>query len=61
MKHIHIPGSLVERLQRAPDKVRECIRIASELVSTFKSAGYSGVLLSTLGWEKKLPEIIEGI
>jgi 5,10-methylenetetrahydrofolate reductase len=61
MKHIHIPDRLIERLQRAPDKVRECIGIASELVSTFKSAGYHGVLLSTIGWEKKLPDIIEGI
>ena len=61
MTHIHIPDGLIERLQRAPDKVRECIRIASELVSAFKSAGYGGVLLSTIGWEKKLPDIIEGI
>ena len=61
MDRIYIPDSLIERLQRAPDKVRECIRIAAELVSTLKSEGFSGVLLSTIGWENRLPEIIEGI
>ena len=61
MEHIHIPDELITRLQRAPDKVRECIKIASELVSKLKSGGFSGVLLSTMGWEHRLSEIIEGI
>lgn len=61
MKHIHIPDAIIERLQRAPDKVRECIRIAAELVARLKAAGFSGVMLSTIGWEHKLPDIIEGL
>jgi 5,10-methylenetetrahydrofolate reductase len=59
--HIYIPDELVTRLQRAPDKVRECVKIASETVAELKAAGFSGVLLSTMGWEHKLSEIIEGI
>jgi methylenetetrahydrofolate reductase (NADPH) len=61
MPHFHIPGSVIDRIAGAPDKVRECIQIASEMVSELKNQGYSGVYLSTLGWEHKLPEIIEGI
>jgi len=59
MANVAIPGALIERLQRAPDKVRECIRIAAELVSAFKNEGFKGVLLSTIGWEHKLPEVLE--
>ena len=61
MAHIHIPDSIVERLQRAPDKVRECIKIAAEMVVTLKSEGFNGVLLSTIGWEHRLPEVLEKI
>ncbi|RPJ05025.1 MAG: 5,10-methylenetetrahydrofolate reductase [Deltaproteobacteria bacterium] len=61
MPHIHIPEALIERLQRSPDKARECIQIASEMVVTLKREGFRGVFMSTIGWEHKLPEIIEGI
>jgi len=61
MPHVHIPESVIERLQRAPDKVRECIRVAAETVSALKGRGLNGVLLSTIGWEHRLPDIIEGI
>ncbi|MBW2513624.1 MAG: methylenetetrahydrofolate reductase, partial [Deltaproteobacteria bacterium] len=49
-----IPDALIQRLQKAPDKVRECIKIASEMVKTLKKEGFSGVQLSTIGWEDKL-------
>ena len=61
MPHIYIPPEIVERLQRAPDKVRECVRIAVDLVQQFKGEGFHGVVLSTLGWEHKLPDIVEAI
>ncbi len=57
--HVYIPDSLIQRIQKAPEKVRECVQIASEMVATLKQEGFSGVLLSTIGWEHKLPEIIE--
>ncbi len=56
--HVYIPDSLIQRIQKAPEKVRECIQIASEMVATLKQEGFSGVLLSTIGWEHKLPEIL---
>jgi len=59
LDHVHIPNDLILRIQKAPDKVRECVRIAGELVSALKETGCSGVLVSTIGWEDKLPNILE--
>ena len=61
MPHIHIPETIIERLRAAPDKVRECIQIAAELVTALKRQKFSGVLLSTIGWEHRLPEVLEKI
>lgn len=61
MDHVHISTRLIKRLQKAPDKVRECIKTASEMVSVLKQERFSGVLLSTIGWEDRLAEIIDGI
>lgn len=61
LPHLHIPEAVIDRIARAPDKVRACIEIAAETVSELKNQGYSGVYLSTLGWEDRLPEIIEKI
>lgn len=58
LDHVTIPENLITRIQKAPDKTRECIRIAAELVETIRDAGYQGVLLSTIGWEDKLPQIL---
>lgn len=61
MKHVYIPDDLIARIQKAPDKVRECLRIAAETVGTLKAEGFSGVLLATIGWEHKLADILERI
>jgi 5,10-methylenetetrahydrofolate reductase len=61
MPHIAIPPQIIDRIQKAGDKVRECVRIAVELVAAIKAEGFKGVVLSTLGWEHKLPDIVEGI
>lgn len=60
LDHVHIPKDLINRIQKAPDKVRECVCIASEMVATLKEEGFSGVLISTIGWENRLPEILGG-
>ena len=61
VSHTFIPDALIQRLQKAPDKVSECIKIASEMVETLKKEGFCGVQLSTMGWEDKLPAILKGI
>lgn len=58
MKDVDLPDEMIERIRKAPDKVRECTRIAAGLVTTLKREGFNGVLLATLGWEHKLPEIL---
>ncbi len=61
VKHVHIPDQLIQRLQKAPDKVRECIQIAARTVSMLKENGFSGAVISTIGWEEKIHDIIEQI
>ncbi len=61
VNHIHLPEEIITRIQSAGDKQRECIAIAAETVSKLKAGGYSGVMLATMGWEKRLPDIIERI
>ncbi|MFO7495834.1 MAG: methylenetetrahydrofolate reductase [Desulfobacterales bacterium] len=61
MANVAVPGALIQRLQKAPDKVRECTRVAAETMVALREARYSGVLISTLGWEQKLPEILGGM
>jgi len=53
-----IPEVFIDRIQNAPDRVRECVQIAGELVAAFKAQGYPGVNISTIGWEDKLPGIL---
>jgi methylenetetrahydrofolate reductase (NADH) len=61
VSHTFIPDELIQRLQKAPDKVSECVRIAAEMVETLKGEGFCGVQLSTIGWEDKLPMILKGV
>ncbi len=53
-----IPEDFIDRIQKAPDRVRECVQIAAELVKAFKSQGWRGVNISTIGWEDKLAAIL---
>jgi len=61
MGHIAMPDELIKRLQKAPDKVKECTLVAAETVRAFKEEGFSGVMIATIGWEHKLPEILERV
>lgn len=53
-----IPEAFIQRIQQASDRIRECVQIAAEIVATLKARGFSGVNLSTIGWEDKLPAIL---
>ena len=53
-----IPEVFVTRIQKSSDRVRECVQIASEFVAAVKKQGFPGVLVSTIGWEDKLPSIL---
>jgi methylenetetrahydrofolate reductase (NADPH) len=58
MEHIDIPPETVRRLQNAPERMRECVQIAAELVAALKAKKVSGVNIATIGWEDKLPQIL---
>jgi methylenetetrahydrofolate reductase (NADPH) len=53
-----IPEVFITRIQNAPERVRECVQIAAELLAALKEMGCPGVLISTIGWEDKLPSIL---
>ncbi len=59
MPHIHVPDTLISRFQRAPDKPREAISMARETMETLKEQGFHGVVIEPMGWEDKLPELVE--
>ncbi len=61
MPHVHIPDELIKRIQKAPDKAKECTLVASETVRALKNNGFSGALIASIGWEEKLPDIIHGV
>ena len=55
---VYVPDTLIQRLQNAPDKRIESLRIAAETIDNLKKGGFSGVLIATIGWEHELPEIL---
>lgn len=58
MKHIHIPAELIDRLQKAPDKIKEGIRILRDGVEMAREGGFKGVMIQAMGFETHLPEIL---
>ena len=61
MKNVYIPDERIKQIQKAPDKVRECVRIAKDTAAAIKENGFPGAVISTIGWEDKLYDIIHGI
>jgi methylenetetrahydrofolate reductase (NADPH) len=53
-----VPEHFISRIQNAPDRVRECVQIAAEIIVALKAKGFDGVNISTIGWEDKLPAIL---
>jgi len=59
MDNVSISSEIIGRIQKAQDKVRECVNVAAEFVSGLRDMGCSGVLIAPLGWEDKLLDILE--
>lgn len=53
-----ISDELIRRIRKSPDRELEGLKIAGETVAALKELA-QGVMLQTLGWEYKLPEIID--
>jgi 5,10-methylenetetrahydrofolate reductase len=59
LPHVHIPSSVIARIDGAADKVRECMQIAADTVNRLKDKGFAGAVLSPMGWEHRLPQVLE--
>ena len=59
VKNISVPPELIKRLEKAAERSKEGLKIAGELIARFKDMGLAGVLVSTRGWDKKLPQILD--
>lgn len=59
IRGISIPTEMITSIQKAPDRIRECIRIAGKSITQIREMGLAGILISTMGWEDKLPQILD--
>jgi len=59
IKGVSIPPDMIRRIQKAPDKPKTCVSIAAEIIGRIKEMGMAGVLVSTVGWEDRLPQILD--
>jgi 5,10-methylenetetrahydrofolate reductase len=59
IKHISIPPEMIREIQKAPDKLKQCIQIAADLIRQLKDMGVAGVMVATAGWEDKLPQLLD--
>jgi 5,10-methylenetetrahydrofolate reductase len=59
IKGISIPAEMIRSIQKASDKERECIRISADIITRVKEMGMAGILISTVGWEDRLPQILD--
>ncbi|MCF8029660.1 MAG: methylenetetrahydrofolate reductase [Desulfohalobiaceae bacterium] len=58
---LFMPPDLITRIKKSPDKANEGIKIAAETVHAIRERGFGGAMLSTMGWERRLPEIVNRI
>jgi len=59
LKGISIPSGMIRDIQKASDKPKECITIAGEIIRHIKEMGMAGVLISTVGWEDRLSQVLD--
>jgi len=54
----HISDELIRRIRKSANREQEGVQIAGETITALKSMA-QGVLIQTLGWEHKLPAILD--
>jgi len=55
---VHVPEEIIEELDRATDKPKKSIEIAGRLIRELKGM-CQGVHIMAIGWEKRVPAILE--
>ena len=53
-----IPEEMISRIRKASDRINECVTIAGELITSLREL-CQGVQLVTMGWENRLPAILD--
>jgi methylenetetrahydrofolate reductase (NADPH) len=53
-----IPEEMISRLRKATDRINECVNIAGELITSLREL-CQGVQVVTMGWENRLPGILD--
>jgi methylenetetrahydrofolate reductase (NADPH) len=59
MTHMHLPQSMVTRIQKSIEKPKESLRIARETIEAVRACGFRGVQVAPMGWEHKLSELLD--
>ncbi len=59
IRGISVPPEMITSIQKASDRIKECVRIAGDIITRLKEMGMAGVMISTKGWEDKLPQILD--
>ena len=54
----HISEGIIRRIRKSPDREMEGVRIAGETIAALKEI-VAGVMIQTLGWEHRLPAILD--
>lgn len=55
---VRVPEETIRRLRKAPDKTTESLRIAADLAEALKGV-CRGVIFVPLGWEDRLPALLD--
>ncbi len=59
IRGLSVPPEMITSIQKASDRIRECVRIAGDIITRLKEMGMAGVMISTKGWEDKLPQVLD--
>jgi 5,10-methylenetetrahydrofolate reductase len=54
----NIPDSVMQKITKAPIKQKACLEIAADFVGEIRKVA-SGVVICPLGWEAKVPELLD--
>jgi 5,10-methylenetetrahydrofolate reductase len=57
---VDISNDLIKRIQKSKNKTGECLMISKEMIASLKNIGLQGALISTIGWENRLTDILDG-
>ena len=55
---VHVPDNLIEEMDGAEDRAKKSIEIAARLIKEMNSL-CQGVHIMAIGWEKKVPEVLD--